>query len=266
MDTSRLADAIASDRRAGLVPMAVCANAGATNTGAVDPLAEIGALCRQQAAWFHVDAAYGGFSVLTPRGRELLRGIESADSITLDPHKWLFQPYETGCLMVRDGDLMEAAFHVLPEYLQDTRMGRRQVNFADRGLQLTRAFRALRVWMSIETFGTRAHAHAIETAIQLAARAGDRVESSACLELLSPPSLGIVCFRFRPGPGWEGDLNTLNARLQERINREGAAMMSSTRLAGEYALRLCILNYRSSWEDVESTLERIEEIGEELIS
>ena len=266
MDPSRLADAIASDRRAGLVPMAVCASAGATNTGAVDPLAEIGALCRQQALWFHIDAAYGGFSVLTPRGRELLRGIESADSITLDPHKWLFQPYETGCLMVRDGDLMEAAFHVLPEYLQDTRLGRRQVNFADRGLQLTRAFRALRVWMSIETFGTNAHAHAIETAIQLAARAGDRVESSARLELLSPPSLGIVCFRFRPGPGWEGDLGPLNARIQERINREGAAMMSSTRLAGEYALRLCILNYRSSWEDVESTLERIEEIGEELIS
>ena len=264
MDPEALREAIRRDRQAGLAPLCACASAGATNTGVTDPLDVLAEVCADEGVWFHVDAAYGGFAVLTDEGRRLFRGIERADSVTLDPHKWLFQPYETGCLVVRDTERLERAFRILPEYLQDTAIGAAHVNFADRGVQLTRAFRALRVWMSVHTFGVAAHREAVQRALDLARRAAEQVERSPRLELLSPPSLGIVCFRYLPGEAWEGDLEQLNAAIQDRVVREGTAMMSSTRLRGAYALRLCILNYRSRWEDVRATLERIEELGGEL--
>jgi glutamate/tyrosine decarboxylase-like PLP-dependent enzyme len=252
---------LAEDRAAGLVPILVAANGGATNTGAVDDLPALAALCDEHEVWLHVDAAYGGFVVLAAEERRLLPGLGRARSVTLDPHKWLFQPYETGCLMVRDPADLERAFRVFPEYLQDTDLGYEQVNFADRGLQLTRSFRALKVWMSLQVHGRAAHARAIEHALGLTRRAGAWIEARAELELLSPPSLGIVCFRARPpSHGAEPDdatLDALNRGIQERIVAEGTAMMSSTRLQGRYALRLCILNFRSTWSDVESTLERI---------
>lgn len=261
MRTDVLAGWLDEDRAAGLEPVLVAANGGATNTGAVDDLPGLAALCDAHDVWLHVDAAYGGFAVLAPEGRRLLAGMERARSVTLDPHKWLFQPYETGCLMVRDPADLERAFRVFPEYLQDTDLGYEQVNFGDRGLQLTRAFRALKVWMSLQVHGRAAHAQAIENALALARRAGAWIEDRAELELLSPPSLGVVCFRARPqGHAADSDdavLDALNRDIQERIVAEGTAMMSSTRLRDRYALRLCILNYRSTWSDVESTLERI---------
>jgi len=250
-------------RRDGLSPIAVCANAGATNTGAVDPLDEMADLCAREGVWLHVDAAYGGFAVITERGRELFRGIDRADSVTLDAHKWLFQPFEAGSLMVRDVRRLEAAFGVRPEYLQDADLGMEQVNFGDRGLQLSRSFRALKVWMSVQTFGVAAFRRAVGRGIELADRAGEHVRASEVLEMLSPPSLGVVCFRVRPGGAGlsEADLERLNAGVQERVIAEGVAMMSSTRLKGTYALRLCILNHQTTWADVRETLEAIERFG-----
>ncbi len=263
LDLEALRRAIQEDRQAGRTPLCVCGNAGATNTGAVDPLAETAALCREEGLWFHVDAAYGGFAALVPEGRALFRGIEEADSVTLDPHKWLFQPYETGCVLVRRGEELEAAFRILPEYLQDTALGREHVNFADRGVQLTRRFRALRIWVSVQVLGLGAFRRAIARGIALAREAEAYVRRSPVLELLSPATLGIVCFRFRP-PGVqvdEGVLEALNHRIQDRIVESGFAMMSSTRLRGRYSLRLCIMNYRSTREDVVATLRRVEEEG-----
>jgi glutamate/tyrosine decarboxylase-like PLP-dependent enzyme len=263
MDLRCLGEAIDEDRALGRRPLCVSANGGATNTGAVDPLLEIGTLARKEGLWFHVDAAYGGFAVLTPGGRELFRGLEMADSVTLDPHKWLFQPYETGCLMVRDIQILEKAFRILPEHLQDVNLGREHVNFADRGLQLTRGFRALKIWMSIQTLGLAAFREAIQEAIDLASAAEEYVERSPVLEVLGPASLGIVCFRFRP-PRVELDesaLEALNLGIQEDVVATGLAMTSSTRLKGTYSLRLSILNYRTTWEDVRATLEGIEELG-----
>lgn len=262
-----LAEAVEEDRIAGRDPLLICANAGATNTGAVDPLAEIGAFAREAGLWFHVDGAYGGFAVLTPEGRTALEGIASADSITLDPHKWLFQPYETGCLMVRDTRLLEGAFRILPEYLQDAALGEEEVNFADRGVQLTRRFRALKVWMSIQMLGLGAYRRAIGEGIVLARDAGLRISESPVLELLAPPSLGIVCFRFNPPSATlrAEDLESLNLRIQERILDSGLAMMSSTRLRGAFSLRLAIMNYRSTRDDVMRTLDAIEETGERLL-
>lgn len=263
MDVAALARAVDDDLAAGLTPVVVAANGGATNTGAVDPLPELADFCDSKGIWLHVDAAYGGFAVLTERGEEALRGIGRARSVTLDPHKWLFQPYETGCLLVRDPRDLERAFRVLPEYLQDTDLGMEQVNFADRGLQLTRAFRALKVWMSLQIHGRAAHAAAIEGGIALGEEAEDMLRQYPEVEILSPASLGIVCFRVRPleGDQSEEELERLNRAIQDTIVAEGTAMMSSTRLRGRYSLRLCILNFRSARSDVQAVIERIVALG-----
>ena len=266
LDVAQLREAVGRDRAAGRTPLCVCANAGATNTGAIDPLESIATLAREENLWFHVDGAYGGFAILAPEEKESFRGIERADSVTLDPHKWLFQPYETGCLLVRDTRVLEDAFRILPEYLQDTALGKEHVNFADRGIQLTRGFRALKIWMSIQMLGLSAFRKGIQAGIDHAKEAERYINRSPDLEMTGPSSLGIVCFRFRP---LEVDLTSeeleaLNLGIQEEIVDSGLAMMSSTRLRGEFSLRLSILNYRSTWEDVLTTLEAVEGIGRRL--
>jgi len=258
--------AVAAARAGRHTPIAVCASAGTTNTGAVDPLAEIAEFCASEGIWLHVDAAYGGFAVLCERGRALLAGLELADSISLDAHKWLFQPFEAGCVLVRDIATLESAFSVEPEYLQDTRLGMEQVNFADRGLQLTRSFRALKVWMSIQTFGMAAFRHAVAQGMELADRAGQHVRDSETLEMLSPPSLGILCFRVRPRGSAlpAARLDQLNEQIQAAVIESGTAMLSSTRLRGVYALRLCIMAHHTTWADVHTTLAAIEQHGRAL--
>jgi glutamate/tyrosine decarboxylase-like PLP-dependent enzyme len=268
MDVAALAEAVAADRGEGMHPIAVCANAGATNTGAVDPLAHIADFCEREGIWMHVDGAYGGFAVLAEEGRRALEGIERADSIAMDAHKWLFQPFEAGCLMVKDVRQLEAAFSVRPEYMQDTEWGREHPNFGDRGLQLSRSFRALKVWMSIQTFGMAAFRRAVASGIQLAARAEEHVRASHVLEIANPASLGILCFRVRPR-GCDLDeeaLESINDAVQARVIESGTAMMSSTRLRGRYSLRLCILNHNTTWNDVRETLEAIEEFGAEAVA
>jgi len=263
MDVDALREAIREDKKAGRQPFCVCANAGATNTGAIDPLDRIGELARDEGIWFHVDAAYGGFAILVPEWAQAFKGIDEADSVTLDPHKWLFQPYETGCLMVRDTAVLEEAFRILPEYLQDANLGREHVNFADRGVQLTRRFRALNVWMSIQMAGLGAFRDAIGKAIELAERAKDYIGESTELEVTGAASLGIVCFRYRIADSTltPEELEALNQAIQDEILDTGLAMMSSTRLKGLFSLRLAIMNYRSTWDDVLVVLEEVERLG-----
>ena len=262
-----LTRAVVDARDRGYTPIAVCANAGTTNTGAVDPLAQLATFCAREKIWMHVDACYGGFAMLCERGKALLEGMQLADSISLDAHKWLFQPFEAGCVMVRDVATLERAFSVHPEYLQDTRLGMEHVNFADRGLQLTRSFRALKVWMSIQTFGMAAFREAIENGMQLADRAGDYVRKSETLELLSPPSLGILCFRVRPRQRHlpAARLDSVNEQVQAAVIADSTAMLSSTRLHGAYSLRLCIMSHQTTWQDVRETLQAIEQRGLEII-
>lgn len=264
--TAALADALAKSKSAGFTPIAVCANAGTTNTGSIDPLREIASYCESEKIWLHVDAAYGGFAVLCDRGRKLLAGLERADSISLDAHKWLFQPFEAGCLMVRDVATLTRAFSVNPDYLQDTKLGLEHVNFADRGYQLTRSFRALKVWMSIQTFGLARFREAIEGAISLADEAGRQVEATEGLELLSAPSLGVLCFRYRPpDAAWTPErIDKLNEAVQTRVIDSGSAMISSTRIRGAYSLRLCIMSHLTTADDVRETIEWIAEYGREL--
>ncbi|MGK7311223.1 MAG: pyridoxal phosphate-dependent decarboxylase family protein [Candidatus Longimicrobiales bacterium M2_2A_002] len=254
-----LAEAVAGDRSRGLRPFLVVANGGATSTGAVDPLPAVADLCEEHGLWLHVDAAYGGFAILTDRGRRLLRGIDRADSVTLDPHKWLYQPFEAGCLMVRDGRRLTEAFRILPDYLQDTELEDRgavpddaEVNFADRGPQLTRSWRALKVWLTLRYWGVDRVRAAIDRCVDLAEQAEERIRASESLELLTPATLGVVCFRGREG-------EAADVERVERLSRSGVGMISSTRVRTEYALRLCILSHRTTWADVEAVIRVLED-------
>ena len=253
-----LREAMDSDVRAGRRPLFVAASGGSTNTGAVDPLPQIAQVCREKGVWFHVDAAYGGFVTLTARGREVMSGIDLADSVTLDPHKWLYQPFECGCLLVREGAHLRRAFEIVPDYLKDSEATQDEVNFCDLGVQLTRGWRALKVWISIKYFGVAAFRQAVETCMQLAHACQSRIEESKTLELMAPASLGVVCFRRR-FPGVDEDANErMNAWLLEGLLASGTGMISSTRLRGRHALRMCILNYTSTEAEVSSVLEWIE--------
>lgn len=268
MDMDDLERLVREDRAAGLTPIAICAIAGTTNTGAVDPIDALADFCAREGVWLHVDAAYGGFAVLTDEGKALFLGLERADSIAMDAHKWLFQPFEAGCLMVRDVRRLEEAFSVHPEYLQDTQWGQDHPNFGDRGLQLSRSFRALKVWMSIQTFGMAAFRRSVAQGIHLARRAEEFVRDSEVLQIANPASLGIVCFRVNPRHSDLPDdrLEEVNEVVQARVIETGTAMMSSTRLRGLYSLRMCILNHTTTWEDVRSTLEAIERFGLEAVA
>src|SRR3954451_989463 len=255
-----LAGAMAADAAAGRRPLFVSVSAGSTNTGAVDPLAELSEVARRHGAWLHVDAAYGGFAALTERGRALLRGIELADSVTLDPHKWLYQPFECGCLLVREGDRLRRAFTLTPDYLADAEAEDEEVNFSDLGIQLTRSARALKVWMSVTLFGAGAFRSAIDASLDLAQLAEARVREHPALELLSPAQLGIVCFRRRFRGGDDAQ-DAHNAALVRAFAASGRGLVSSTRLGGAYAIRLCALNHASTAADVEATLEWLRTAG-----
>jgi aromatic-L-amino-acid/L-tryptophan decarboxylase len=241
---------------AGHVPFALCASAGSTNTGAVDPLDELADVCAAEGLWLHVDAAYGGFAALTAQGRAVLAGIDRADSVTLDPHKWLYQPMECGCVLIRDGARLERTFAIHPDYLDgDATHGAGEVNFADRGLQLSRSFRALKVWVAVHTFGLAAFRAAIQRNLELAEYAETLIRGHPELTLMAPATLGIVCFRREWTGCDEAETERRGTALAEDLERGGTALVSGTRLAGRHAIRLCILNPTTSEEHVRRVVE-----------
>jgi aromatic-L-amino-acid decarboxylase len=253
-----LEHAMVADERAGREPLFVAATAGTTNTGAVDPLAELAQLTHEHGAWFHVDGAYGGFAVLTDRGCAALAGIELADSVTMDPHKWLYQPYECGCVLVREGANLRSAFRISPDYLKDAAGELAEVNFADHGLQLARTTHALKLWLSLKFFGVDAFRTAIDRALDLAREAEERIRSSAELELLAPVDLAIVCFRRRFDDADDDEVDRMNRQLTSDLVASGDAVVSSTALRGRYANRMCILNHMTTREDVMQVLDWFE--------
>ena len=267
LDTQELTRLVAEDRADGLVPVAICANAGTTGTGAIDPLAEIADVCAEEGIWLHVDASYGGFVLVTGDGPELLDGIDRADSVGLDAHKWFFQPYEAGALMVKDAQHLENAFAMGHDVLQDTVWGANHPNFADRGLQLSRAARALKIWMSVQTFGMVRFRAAVQNGLDLARRAEAYVEDSPFLQLMSPVSLGIVCFRVNPAARDcdEDTLEAVNREILVRVFWDEPAFFSSTSLKGTFALRLCILNHTTTWDDVRKTLDAVVRLGKQAL-
>ncbi|MDP2995920.1 MAG: aminotransferase class I/II-fold pyridoxal phosphate-dependent enzyme [Bryobacterales bacterium] len=263
LSVDALARQIAADRAAGLRPFCVVANAGTTNTGAVDPLGELADLCRRQDLWLHADGAYGAAAVLCGRGRALLQGIGRVDSLALDPHKWLFQPYECGCLLVRDGALLERTFRILPDYLKDIHEGEDEVNFCDRGIQLTRNFRALKLWLSIQIFGLEAFRRAVERGFEVAEAVERLLRARERFEIVTPAQLGILTFRYQPETG---DTDLFNAALARRIAEDGYLMLSTTMLRGRTVLRMCTINPRTTDEEIAGVVERIEALAAGLAS
>jgi glutamate/tyrosine decarboxylase-like PLP-dependent enzyme len=249
LDPGALREAIAADREAGLRPLAVLATAGTTSTGAVDPLPELAALCREQELWLHVDGAYGAPAALTERGRAVLDGIGEADSLVLDPHKWLFQPYEAGCLLVREPGALERAFSLDGPYLRDTAGG--AVDFRNRGLQLTRGSRALKLYLSLRVFGLDAFRAGIDHGQDLAEHAEATLRERPGWEVVTPAQLGVVTFRR------DGDDERQTA-IAAAMVREGYAAPSTTIVSGRVVLRLCTINPRTTREEIEETIRRME--------
>ncbi|MDQ3908290.1 MAG: aminotransferase class I/II-fold pyridoxal phosphate-dependent enzyme [Acidobacteriota bacterium] len=264
LDLSSLRNAVADDRQSGRRPFCVVANAGTTNTGAVDPLVQLSDFCRGQNLWLHVDGAYGAPAMLTEKGRAALGGIGYADSLSLDPHKWLFQPMETGCVLLRDRRDLLRTFHVLPEYLRDVKGGEEETNFRDYGIQLTRSFRALKLWLSLQVFGESGFRNAVRRGIELAELAESQVREREGWEIVSPAQLGIVAFRYAPPSLDDAARDRLNRALVDALKRGGFAMISSTELRGRTALRLCTINPRTTDEDIRATVGRLCELADEL--
>jgi glutamate/tyrosine decarboxylase-like PLP-dependent enzyme len=258
MKPDSLRKKVSDDLAAGDQPFMVAASAGTTNTGSVDPIDEIADICRESSLWLHVDAAYAGFAALTEEGRALLGRLERADSITLDPHKWLFVPFECGCLMVREPSRLSDAFRIAPEYLKDVEPGEEEVNFADRGVQLTRYSRALKIWVSVNYFGTSAIAAAIQDAMERARLLESLVAASPDFEILSGAQFGIVCFRAHPAGAAEDQLDDLNERINARVVDGGRFLISSTRLNGHFSLRMCTLGYRTTHDDIRELFSTIQ--------
>ena len=264
IDPSAVVKAITADRSAGCcTPVVVCGNAGTPTRGAIDPLPTLADICAAERVWFHVDAAYGGFAILTPHGAAAFAGIDRADSISVDPHKWLFQPYEAGCILVRDIGALERAFSIQHDVLQDSVWGAKHANLADHGIQLSRSFRALKIWMSIQTFGMAAFRAAIQNGLDLAARSAEYARKSRTLELVSE-SLGMVCFRVNPGGVGEDALTAMNRKVLARMFWGERAFLSSTMVNKQFVLRLCIVNHNTTWDDARETLEAVERIAMEV--
>lgn len=269
MKVEALETAIAADRARQVQPIAVVATAGTTNTGAIDDLAAIAKVCREHDVWMHVDAAYGGPSIFTAEYAERIAAVSDADSLALDPHKWMFVPVEAGFVLVRNGEAMRSAFSLVPAYLRTdgstTGVGGPPW-FSEYGFQQTRGFRALKVWMTMMQFGVNGYTAAIEENIALAAYLADRVRTSGDLGLMAPPSLSIVCFRFLdPSAPDEESMAALNRTLLERLQLGGETFLTGTELHGRFVLRACIVNYRSTRDDVDRMLAEVRRIGAELV-
>ncbi|HYT30872.1 MAG TPA: aminotransferase class I/II-fold pyridoxal phosphate-dependent enzyme [Actinomycetota bacterium] len=255
LDVDALRVAVEADRRDGLRPFLVVASAGTTNTGAVDPIAELLTFARVQGLWLHVDGAYGGFFQLTDRGRALFEGIGEADSITLDPHKGMFLPYGTGCLLVRDGARLREAHFVSQDYLQDLAPEAEVPNFAEYSPELSRDFRGLRVWLPLKLHGLEAFRGALDEKLDLARYLHDALTETPGLTLPWRPELTVVPFWLQPPGASPDETNALNRRLLERINASRRVFMSSTLVRGRFVIRPCIVVHRTHRDRIDEAID-----------
>jgi glutamate/tyrosine decarboxylase-like PLP-dependent enzyme len=259
--------AVEDDLAAGRMPFAVAATAGTTATGAIDPLPGIADVCARHELWMHVDAAYGGAAVLAPELRPLLAGIERADSISFDPHKWLYTPQSSACLLVRDPATLLRSFSIDAAYVrEDANLSGRGLNIGELGPQWSRAFMALKVWLSLAAHGTEAYGRRIAHDVELARYLDERVREHPDLEPMCPVTLSIACYRYAPADAGLDDraLDTLNERLMIAIRRDGRAFPSNAELRGRYCLRACLVNHRTEAQDIDALLEATVRLGAEL--
>jgi aromatic-L-amino-acid/L-tryptophan decarboxylase len=266
MDTVQLQDQIRADKEAGDHPFIVIGTGGSVSTGAIDDLPGIASICREEDLWFHVDGAYGGFAAMLPNASPKLRGLSEADSIAVDPHKWLYAPLEAGCALVRDPEKLREAFAYHPPYYH---FGVEAINYLDFGPQNSRGFRALKVWLALQHVGRKGYEKMLADDVRLAKELYDLVARQSELEAFTN-SLSIITFRYVPRD-LESDsgkseeyLNQLNTELLTRLQNSGEAYISNAVIDGKFALRACIVNFRTSLEDIAALPEIVLRIGREV--
>jgi aromatic-L-amino-acid/L-tryptophan decarboxylase len=280
LDVRSLRESLDADIARGVKPFCVVGNAGTVNTGAVDPLAEIASIAARYDLWFHVDGAYGALGSLDERKRALFDGMERADSLSLDPHKWLYAPVDCGCLLFRDPAQARRAFlSDEADYIKvHEEMAAESFAFWDYGIELSRRFRALKIWMMLSYYGARRIRAAISDDNELAAYLAERVSAAEDFELLAPVELSICCFRYVPPDvraalveaeaaekaRLNAELDQLNAALMHRVQRGGRAYLSNVTLNGSYGLRACIVNFRTTRDDIDRTLEIVRDAAREI--
>jgi glutamate/tyrosine decarboxylase-like PLP-dependent enzyme len=279
MNVRLLRETIAADLKSGLKPFCVIASAGTVNTGAIDPLDEIAAVAKEFNLWFHIDGAYGALAALEETKRPLFRGIELADSISLDPHKWLYVPIDSGCLLFRDEELAHRAFNLdTADYIKVHEQNADEAfAFWNYGPELSRRFRALKIWLTLRYYGVRRLAKTIGEDMAMAAYLAERVEAAADFELLAPTQLSICCFRYVPdhlrkslsaddeaSEEFDAELDELNTNIMNAVQRGGRAYLSSATIRGKFALRACITNFRTTRTDIDETLDIIREAAKNL--
>ena len=267
MLVDQLSQTIVADLHEGFRPFCVVGSAGTVNTGVVDPLSEIARVAAEFYLWFHVDGAYGAPGVLDERKKDLFAGLERADSVSLDPHKWLYVPVDAGCLLFRDPAAAMAAFSTEDaDYIKTHGYSDEEAfAFWDYSVELSRRFRALKVWLTLQYYGSRRLAEAISDDISLAAYLGKIISDADDFELLAPVELSICCFRYVPVSGVnDEELDRLNATIMERVQKGGQAYISNATVSGRFALRACITNFRTTKSDIDQTVAAIRKEGEAL--
>lgn len=267
IDVMALRAMIAADRRRGQQPFCVIGNAGTINNGATDDLAALAGLCRAERLWFHVDGAFGAWARLVPDVQTQVAGMEQADSLACDLHKWMYLPFEIACVLIRDAEAHREAFANSASYLAVADRGviAGGLPFAERGLELTRSFKALKAWMSLKAHGIEKFTRLIAQNIQQARYLAELINAHPRLELLAPVPLNIVCFRFRAEDFGDGALDRLNHEILLRVQESGLAVPSSTRIRGAFALRVAITNHRSQRRDFELLVQSIVACGQQII-
>lgn len=265
IDIAALKAAITEDRAAGFKPACVIGTAGTVNTGAVDDLQALAALAAEEDLWFHVDGCIGALIAIAPQNRALVAGIEQAHSVALDPHKWLHAPFEAGCALVRDASAHRNTFAVTPEYLESTPRGLASGQWLhDYGLQTSRGFRALKIWMALREHGVEKFGRLIDQNIAQAAHLTGLIEAEPALELTAPTTINIVCFRHRLEAASEERLKALNTEIMLRLQEEGIAALSDTTVRGQHCLRVAITNHRTRREDLDLLVRETLRIGKEI--
>lgn len=266
IDVNALRAAINEDRDTGRLPACIIATAGTVNTAAIDPLNEIADLAEQEGLWVHADAAFGGFAKLSPDSAHLVDGLERADSLAFDLHKWLYVQYDCGCVLIKSDDTHRNTFSVIPSYLRkfDRGLASGPVNLSEYGVQLSRSFKALRAWTALKTEGTDRYGEQIEQNIQQAKYLTSLVESRNQLEILSPTAMNIVNFRFVDHSLDDAAQDDLNAEILMRLHEQGIAAPSSTVLNSRFSIRVAICNHRSKRSDFDALVDAVIAIGEEI--
>jgi len=261
-----LRDAVSEDRMQGRHPVCVIGNAGTVNSAAIDDLPALASFCRDEDIWFHVDGAFGALAVLSPELRPLFRGMELGNSLAFDLHKWMYMPYDVGCILVRSPEQHRAAFSYAASYLDPHQRGRTAgpISFSQYGLELSRGFRALKVWFSLKEHGLNSFTAMIEQNVEQAKYLANLVTAEPSLELLAPVSLNIVCFRFRGGLHDEQQLTNLNREIVLRLQEAGIAAPSTTVIGSKFAIRVANVNHRSRREDFELLVREVVRLGKEL--